>query len=791
MNNSSSIVTILSKACFALLIVLGQDCFGQLQQYQDIIATKPFRNRDVLNISTMIDLGKDSTLATASIKVTDFKGLSPEDRELIVVIYIGNVNSVGQRTSYRVPITLPEGSTTVTKEISLHCSTQFTWDVKVFEENTDIEAKRRLRAGEQDYQWAYNSSQGLPIALVLSTADDATTLAHLTPIQNINMGKVLFNGAQIVYTNNVPTAAVAPAGALKPKVTLPSEAPESWLLYFRYDVVYSSLAALEDLVARYPKRAEAIRSYVMAGGSLFIYDAIESDAIKRITQFMTPDAAIPKDWRKLSQTASPWWIEKSTNNSIQTGLGIPQPISVNQLPAATYQAQAIPNQVQAVPNSKQADKPKLKPLTLRGLLADSAVLLETALAPKQFEYWYLQEVGDLIGLPVGNVGSTPFNRQALLAPFSTDSLKVANFGFGSVTVCLRPPAEVDPTLLQIERSTTSTPIMVSQQSDGGWFWRNIITAVGKPPVWFFCALVGLFCLLLGPGLLSFTALVKRRSLMIFFVPVFSILATISIISYGVFHEGFENYARVTSVVNYQVDSKMAFGWSRQNYFCGTPSREGLKFAPDTYVRMVFDADRAISRSYDPHGSGAVFSVGEETRLFNWLKPRQHQQLLIGGRVDFNTVPISIRKASGDSISVKNLTSMKLPLIVLRGKDKSYYVIEGLDPGTELEVAPQTLGDVTALTSRVSKDFQPKIPDELTMGSGSLLQFGRSRYYPSANYAVTEIDVVSRAFADSFTEQLNLPEYGFAALMPSTNGIELPLKAKVVNELCIARGVSPW
>ncbi len=78
---------------------------------------------------------------------------------------------------------------------------------------------------------------------------------------------------------------------------------------------------------------------------------------------------------------------------------------------------------------------------------------------------------------------------------------------------------------------------------------------GKPPIWAFCVIVALFGALLGPGLLYFTGRMERRSLMIFLVPTISLLATVAVIAYGIFHEGFDTHVRLFSVTAYDGPSK--------------------------------------------------------------------------------------------------------------------------------------------------------------------------------------------------------------------------------------------
>ena len=161
-------------------------------------------------------------------------------------------------------------------------------------------------------------------------------------------------------------------------------------------------------------------------------------------------------------------------------------------------------------------------------------------------------------------------------------------------------------------------------SDSDWFWRNLIRTVGKPPVWTFCAIVTLFGALLGPGLLALTGRLRRRSLMIFLVPAISLVASLAIVAYGVLHEGFETHVRITSVQAIDGDAKLGFAWSRQNFFSGSPPRDGLKFSPHTYARPVYaeisDTNYWAERDPRKDRTCTVNIEPDQQRWSGWLRP---------------------------------------------------------------------------------------------------------------------------------------------------------------------------
>ncbi len=370
-----------------------------------------------------------------------------------------------------------------------------------------------------------------------------------------------------------------------------------------------------------------------------------------------------------------------------------------------------------------------------------------------------------------------------------------DFGRGKILISSKPfadlvPDDLDPVLNR--NAATFVTTLTSSTADGSWFWQNIIRSVGKPPIWTFCVIVALFGALLGPGLLYFTGRMERRSLMIFLVPTISLLATVAVIAYGIFHEGFETHVRLFSVTAYDGPSKTAFAWSRQNYFSGMPPRNGLQFPQDAFVRPVYmNEDRNYYGMPDPTTNvrGTV-NYGENQAWTNWLRPRQHQQLLVGHKADANTIPISTERTASGGLRIKNLTKSTLPVVALRGAKDDYYVEFDLAPDESREPASQDYSSVSVAVSRACADLRPTIPEELASGSDSLLNFGNSGRYTRV-YSTSTPDIINDGMQRYLGERLELKPYSFAALVKQTDAVVLPIEGKQYENVHIAIGVEPW
>ncbi len=376
-------------------------------------------------------------------------------------------------------------------------------------------------------------------------------------------------------------------------------------------------------------------------------------------------------------------------------------------------------------------------------------------------------------------------------------LIVRFFGFGAVYLSDRapdqfpiPPEEPD-TISPMYNTSTFTA-----DSDGDWFWRNLIQTVGKPPVWTFCAIVTLFGALLGPGLLGLTGRMHRRSLMIFLVPAFSFVASLAIVAYGVIHEGFETHVRIISVQAIDGNAKLGFTWSRQNYFSGSPPRDGLKFSPHTYARPVY---AEIGDNYysgiDPRKNRTctVNIEPEQQRWEGWLRPRQQQQLLIGNRIEHVELPLSLTRSGDSTLSIKNNTTATLPVVVVRGAGDDYYVTEQLAAGATVAVDSSDPLQAASKIAKVMTDYRPAVPPGLGEG-GSLLDFGTGARVYSMTVGASGFrngDILNRTFDQWMSDKVQLPQFGFSLLATESNAVEVPLDGKRADDLHLMVGVQTW
>lgn len=367
-----------------------------------------------------------------------------------------------------------------------------------------------------------------------------------------------------------------------------------------------------------------------------------------------------------------------------------------------------------------------------------------------------------------------------------------SYGLGKIGVVepdLQTHSIESLSVLVHELLTSSASARINSMHDTAWPWRNLISSVGKPPVWTFCAFVLLFGLLLGPGLLVFTGWMGRRSLLIFLVPFVSLVATSLIAAYEILYEGFDTSIRVSSVVTIDQPTGQGFAWSRQTYFSGWPPGSGLEFPTNVYFRPI-DTDqgyRGANVEHPRRSVGNIIDVEEDRlRWMGWLSAREQQQMLIGHPVK-PPVPLEVTPIRAQRIKLKNLTNETLPFAAVRDATDWYYLAVDLAPGAEIECQGQIAYDVGVELTRFRAKHIPAAPIEL---QGSYGWGWNSRYVAYPTDASTE-EMLDHVWHKYMTENLELPRYGFVTLQERSDVIHVPLEGNITESKHLVVGRLVW
>lgn len=733
-----------------------------LANNNDVFVTRSIRGTDILQVRTELESGAAASNFVARITVANTSRPSPADRNLVVVLYMTAWGSgIDEGFSYTVPVRLGEGQSQVEVSIpAFQPGQQVAWDVAVFENGRDLEDRSRRPRNQNDFQWLYEQNSLSGIATIQGSTEQASQLTQ--QLQRLATERGRANGGQIVA---VPGGVTGQGMTAFGRIVPIGRVDRDWRCFLPHYMWILSAATLMELQQNEPEAADALRTYLAAGGRLLVHSCQGHMRPEDVEQFLGRTAgALPATrWETVKTPPQPWWQVRPGN---QTSEG----------------------------------KTPVESLTLAGLVSDTAAATETVLRSKVGQHLEnLAELDNSISLEPdlyygefeGWLGKA---REQAMAVFDSERFLILPYLAGDVIFCDLPLADVSPRLLDTVASGSSAYDTVTSQTsfsaDGNWFWCNLIDAVGKPPVWTFAVIVTLFGLLLGPGLLVFTGRLQRRSLMIFLVPSLSLLATIAIVSYGVLHEGFDTHIRITSLTYYDAGTERAFVWSRQNYFSGLPPREGLRFNPQTYVRPVAVDENQSGGPYGPPRDRADANVllteGQQWR--GWLRARQQQQLFIGHAGSAAEPPVKVARVNATQIRVENRTHQSLPFVLLRGGGADYFISEVAIPAGESVVLDRmSEQEVKPEIARHMVDRKPEPPSEMSDG-GQLLSFGRRARRATT---IASQDMIQNALRQYFSDALAMEPFTFATLTESNDLLEVPLQGQQSDGLHLVIGRQAW
>jgi hypothetical protein len=704
----------------------------------DVMVTRARPSAQPLRITTYIETGARRQQAIAHINVKDPKGPSPNDRNLLITLHVTSIGAGIGGFSTSQTVQLAEGQTQVELQIPfVNSGVQSYWDLEVFESGRSIEDNRTKPNNRLDFQFDESAVQVSYFGALQGTnepsAEVRSSIGKLTANANLNLAP----SSQIaINTMIATTGARVVAGSGGARIVPTKEASQDWRRYFAYQSWFVSLPTLRECVNSRPQIAKALREYVAAGGTVILY------GVESVEQLDVVDI-----WLQREQSKSEWQFSEFVAERIEAFLAPPEPELEGR--NADPQDTSIAKQEK---ESTRVDKAKLRGLyAMRSKRSMSAEDADKAL----------------------NNGVSLQTRyvEGLVLSVNTQ----------------------DPNFTTNLAGTLSpTYNMVTPQSDGNWFWRNLITSVGKPPVWAFAALVGLFGLVLGPGLLLITGMIGRRSLMIFCVPVVAILATLCIISYSVLYEGFDNHIRVISQTRFDVSTGDGFVWSRQNYFCGLTPREGISFSQNVYARPTV-ADQTERFMYENPKKTSRYRITNTDRQYwqGWIRPRQQHQALVGHPVEGMQSPVRISSTGAgagktSALQIENTSAFELPFVVLHTVEDNYYFCDQLAPGESrvCERVPEKEAGAYIQTAMV--DLRPQIPAGMEEG-GTLFR----NFNSSSDFRGVGNDMISQTLKKYLSDQLRLPDYCFVTIVPQNELVEVPLEGERSEDLHIIIGEGQW
>lgn len=778
----------------------------------DVVVTASDAKTDTLYVNTEV-FANGHGYGRAVVTVSCPKGPVRADRNLRLVFFVSTQGPLGTNLAVQRPVLLSQGQQSVTCEIPFMSGQRWMYyDIGVFEGGADIEDERRTKRARGRNQQAYSaiSTNGynLPAISVITDSPQQASNIQFT-------GRIATLGRTARANRN---------SNAESNVVSWDKASTDWRLYLSSACWAISVDALKRLQIERPAVVDALVTYVSSGGVLVVCGGAGSDDSKLAVESVLAPSTTPR-WQRVTPPPEKWWnvyLDGLYDEDIEddediepryyvapNGQVLPIPSSgvggYGMSEGASYGGESTEdddgetdksgdlNEDERDIHIKSRWKNFKGPITARGTLHDAALLGETILAGR-----YKSSL-DLFHDLAYSIGGSDYDRswtsvidlprEKALSALSQRQFLVADVLSGQIIASNVPIGRLEPQNLYLFASNRS-PVpgaAASSDYDGNWFFRNLIAAVGKPPVWTFCALIAVFGLVIGPGLLYITGRKRRRSLLILSVPCLSLIATLAIVLYGTLHEGFESHSKVNSVQWIDSETGSGFAWSRQSYYCGARPEGGLVFPAGAYLRPVSVDQGPFSINPRDVEAGRLSEDAEGVRLRNWVKLRYQQQLMVGHEISDAQLPVQMEVINQERVRFINKTDFELPLVVYALDENTYFMAEDIAAAAQVEVKAEPAESVMGKIARIVVDIKPQSPPELRSGSGSLMNFG-SNYWSNTG---EESDILNSAYKKYLSDQMEPGDETLVVLSRGDSHVPLALEGKMDTSLHLMIGEVKW
>ena len=230
------------------------------------------------------------------------------------------------------------------------------------------------------------------------------------------------------------------------------------------------------------------------------------------------------------------------------------------------------------------------------------------------------------------------------------------------------------------------------------FRKFLIPGVAQPPVYTFMGLLTLFVVLVGPIAYRQTTIAGRGHLMFVIAPLLAIITTLLMFGYGLIADGLGTIARLRQITIVDSGTGDAIERCRSSYFAGVRPRDSLVFPTLSEVmlypesnkqslRKQIETDSSIRANVTVTPEHQSFSnsliASRTTTQFVTHRPiRKLGHLLVDEGMPENGPPLS---ASQRKLSVSNHFEFPLRRMILRDGEKAYWLVPEIKAG-ETQVA---------------------------------------------------------------------------------------------------------
>ena len=473
---------------------------------------------------------------------------------------------------------------------------------------------------------------------------------------------------------------------------------DDWRHYQAFDGVVIERGSLDELAAKNPGAFQALRDWIMSGGTLVVTGIDDS-----VQQTL---GALNFKWRP--EYMEPGMISRATATCQIRTRGL-----LNEYKQERTRVQAEINAPQRTRRFGTMVPPQTDPKAQLESLNQEIKAIENA--PDRDDRIWSQSVlgGRVVGVP----GDEPITVMEW-------SIIAELFGYRKSAMLRRG---VDPMMGDIRVN------------------RWLIPGVAQPPVYTFIGLLAVFVILVGPIAYRKTTKIGRSYLMFAIAPVLALLTTTAMFTYGVLADGFGTVTRIRQLTWVDGQSGDGFERSRSTYFAGLRPSEGLRFAGDAEVIGYPDHDGESWEELNKRNfaiQGKV-SVTEDAQVFDnsFLPSRTQCQFIVHqprhqiGKLTFT--PKSSVDIESPNATVASSFGFPLRNVVLRDQLGEYWTAELVGAGKTVDV------------EKVEPNDASKIMGDLYNANRPIAQLRRTRHHSSYDRRIRDLlTALNRTVDDS-------------------------------------------
>jgi hypothetical protein len=228
--------------------------------------------------------------------------------------------------------------------------------------------------------------------------------------------------------------------------------------------------------------------------------------------------------------------------------------------------------------------------------------------------------------------------------------------------------------------------------------RWLIPGVAQPPVYTFMGILTLFVLLVGPVAYRWTRRSGRSHLMFLIAPSLAVLTTVAMFAYSIVADGFGTKVRIRQITWIDSVSGDAAERTRSTYFAGISPSGGLRFDADSEITLYPSLSREdwLELPRDVNGVRLSVNVDDQNALFSrGVLPARSQTQFVTHRIRKRLGHVSLAEPAPfdsaqpveDAQQSVTLTS-RLPFdlrdVLVRSRDGRYWASERLPAGEAVE-----------------------------------------------------------------------------------------------------------